>query len=117
MVSKPGMRYDVTGQEQPFPPRLSRLVAQLLAGAGVGRKEGTQAMEQTSPGGHHAGIIGERAFCHPLLQVGSLRIDFAHLHLTRVQRLQEVRRADGLPNGFAISSSPTMRIPSTQRAN
>src|SRR6266704_241095 len=49
----------------------------------------------------------EHAFCHALLQVGCIRIDFAHHHWTRLFWRQEVSCVDGLPNGFAISSCPT----------
>ncbi len=47
------------------------------------------------------------AFCHPLLQVGCIGIDFARLGLTWVPGWGKLRRIDDLPNGFAISSSPT----------
>src|SRR5437868_6410377 len=50
------------------------------------------------------------AFCHALLQIAGVRIDFACLHLTWVLCWQEVRRIDGLPNGFAISSSLTGNV-------
>jgi hypothetical protein len=49
----------------------------------------------------------QHAFCDPLLEIGGVRIDFACLHLTWVLWWQEVRRIDGLPDGFAISARPT----------
>src|SRR6266566_3859316 len=47
------------------------------------------------------------AFCHSLLQVGGIGIDFARLGLTWLLGWCELRRVDDLPNGFAISSSLT----------
>src|SRR5438876_195746 len=47
------------------------------------------------------------AFGHALLQVGGVGIDFARLRLTCLPGWGEFWRGDDLPNGFAISSSPT----------
>src|SRR6266480_1244354 len=46
-------------------------------------------------------------FGHSLLQVRGIGIDFARLGLTWVFGWDELRCANDLPNGFAISSNPT----------